>query len=146
MRAIWNQIKKYIRNIWNFWTGYTSITWYPVQKFQKQNLMIPRFLLRLFHVTIWICRWRRNMLVTSQYQSRLSSITKFFSRQISQSDCSIQIKLNYYLLTHTKSNTHANWSEILVLVNRMIWKATLIIISHFLDKLIVRIWSVHRIH
>jgi len=29
--------------------------------------MIPRFELRLFHVTIWICRWRMNMLVTSQY-------------------------------------------------------------------------------
>ena len=32
-----------------------------------------------------------NMLVTSQYQPRLSSITKIFSRPISQSDCSIQI-------------------------------------------------------
>ena len=36
-----------------------------------------------------------NTLVTSQYQPRLSSITKKFSRRISQSDCSIQIKLNY---------------------------------------------------
>jgi len=34
-------------------------------------------------------------LVTSQYQPRLSSITKIFSKRISQSDCSIQIKLNY---------------------------------------------------
>jgi hypothetical protein len=42
--------------------------------------MIPRFELRLFRVTIWICRWR---------------IAKIFSRRISQSDCSIQIKLNY---------------------------------------------------
>jgi len=57
--------------------------------------MIPRFYLRLFHVTIWISHWRMNTLVTSQYQSRLSSITKIFSRRISQSDCSIQIKLNY---------------------------------------------------
>ena len=46
-------------------------------------------------MTIWICRWRMNTSVTSQYQPRLSSITKIFSRQISQSDCSIQIKLNY---------------------------------------------------
>ena len=37
-----------------------------------------------------------NTLVTSQYQPRLSSIAKIFSRRISQSDCSIQIKLNYY--------------------------------------------------
>ena len=36
-----------------------------------------------------------NMLVTSQYQPRLSSITKNFSKTISQSYCSIQIKLNY---------------------------------------------------
>ena len=42
--------------------------------------MIPRFELRLFRVTIWICRLR---------------IAKIFSRRISQSDCSIQIKLNY---------------------------------------------------
>ena len=39
-----------------------------------------------------------NMLVASQYQSRLSSITKIFSRRISQSDRSIQIKLNYYYI------------------------------------------------
>ena len=50
---------------------------------------------RLFHVTIWIYRWRMNTLVTSQYQPRLSSITKIFSRRISQSDWNIQIKLNY---------------------------------------------------
>jgi len=36
------------------------------------------------------------MLVTSQYQPRLSSITNIFSKRISRSDCSIQIKLNYY--------------------------------------------------
>jgi hypothetical protein len=35
-----------------------------------------------------------NTLVTSQYQPRLSSITKIFSRRINQLDCSIQIKLN----------------------------------------------------
>jgi len=39
--------------------------------------MIPLYKLRLFHVTIWICRWRMNMVVTSQYQPRLSSITNF---------------------------------------------------------------------
>jgi hypothetical protein len=47
-------------------------------------------------MTIWICRWRMNMLVTPQYQPRLSSITNIFSKRISRSDCSIQIKLNYY--------------------------------------------------
>ena len=36
-----------------------------------------------------------NMLVTSQYQPRLSSIAKIFSKRIIQPDCSIKIKLNY---------------------------------------------------
>jgi hypothetical protein len=36
------------------------------------------------------------MLVTPQYQPRLSSITNIFSKPISQSDCSIQIKLDYF--------------------------------------------------
>ena len=47
-------------------------------------------------MTIWICRWQMNMLVTSQYQPRLSSITKIFSRRINQSDWNFQIKLNYF--------------------------------------------------
>ena len=46
-------------------------------------------------MTIWICRWRMNTLVTSQYQPRLSSIAKIYSRRISQSDWNIEIKLNY---------------------------------------------------
>ena len=37
-------------------------------------------------------------LVTSQYQPRLSSITKIFSRRISQSDRNIQIKFNYFTI------------------------------------------------
>ena len=67
--------------------------------------MIPRFWLRFFHLTIWICLWRMNTLVTSQYQPRLSGITKIVCRWISQSDCSIQIKLNYLAL-NTNHSTH----------------------------------------
>ena len=37
-----------------------------------------------------------NTLVTSQYQPKLSNITKIFSRRITQSNWNIQIKLNYY--------------------------------------------------
>ena len=37
-------------------------------------------------------------MVTSQYQPRLSSVSQFFSRRISQLDCSIHIKLNYQIL------------------------------------------------
>jgi hypothetical protein len=61
-------------------------------KFNDSSILITM----LFHVTVWICRWRMNMLVTSQCQPSLSSITKIFSKRISQSDCSIQIKLNYF--------------------------------------------------
>ena len=64
-------------------------------KFNDSSILI-----RLFHVTIWICRWRMNTLVTPQYQPRfISSITKIFSRWISQSDWNIQIKLNYFEVT-----------------------------------------------
>jgi len=38
------------------------------------------------------------MLMTSQYQPRLSSITRIFSKRISQSDWSIQIELNYFII------------------------------------------------
>ena len=36
--------------------------------------------------------------VTIPTEPRLSSITKIFSRRISQSDCSIPVKLNFYNL------------------------------------------------
>ena len=51
---------------------------------------------------IWICRWRMNTLVTSQYQPRLSNIANIFSRRIIQSDLNIQIKLNYIKLISVK--------------------------------------------
>ena len=44
------------------------------------------------------------MVVTSQYQHRLSSIMKFFSRHISQSDCNIHVKLNYIQMQRTFPN------------------------------------------
>jgi hypothetical protein len=52
-----------------------------------------------------------NTLVTSQYQPRLSSIAKKFSRQISQSDCSIQIKLNYFFNLTDDLKTHKSRLE-----------------------------------
>jgi hypothetical protein len=63
-------------------------------------------------ITIIACDYlslRMNMLVTSQYQPRLSSITKIFSRRIRQSDCSIQIKINYSRLVWVNgSSKHHN--------------------------------------
>jgi hypothetical protein len=65
-------------------------------------------------VAIWICRWRMNTLVTSQYQPSLSSITNIFSRRTSQSDWNIQIKLNYLYLSVTLTLQYINmwWSFI----------------------------------
>jgi hypothetical protein len=64
---------------WNWWPSLFKLSFHNVCTSYNNDLM----------------RWRMNMLVTSQYQPRLSSITNFFSRRISQSDCSIHIKLNY---------------------------------------------------
>ena len=61
--------------------GYASITCSTISnipynlifttKYNDSSILITIF----FHVTIWICRWRMNTLVTLQYQPRLSSIT-----------------------------------------------------------------------
>jgi hypothetical protein len=107
-----------IRNIWNYWIGYTCITWFgSVYAFHKQlrgllsvNWPKPDYInnfkyslissMFLFLITINSCDYLNlllamNTLVTSQYQPRLSSITKIFYRLISQSYWNIQIKLNY---------------------------------------------------
>ena len=65
-------------------------------------------------MTIWICRWRMNMLVTSQYQPRLSSIAKIFSRRISQSDWWIQIKLNYSQMCRSYER---NWTKYILYIH-----------------------------
>jgi hypothetical protein len=84
-------------------------------KFNDSSILIKR----LFHVTIWIDRWRMNTLVTSQYQHRLSSITKIFSRRISQSDWNIQTKLNYIqLLLHYVKNAQENKKNTILSYNR----------------------------
>jgi hypothetical protein len=77
-------------------------------------------------VTIWICRWRMNTLVTSQYQPRLSSITKIFSRRISQSDWNIQIKLNYTEMLLRSIPSHQFQCQAVatkqdILVNKIYW-------------------------
>ena len=58
------------------------------------------------------------MLVMSQYQPRLSSITKIISWRISQSDCSIQIKLNYYQLSLIKKISEETYSSTRVKTNQ----------------------------
>jgi hypothetical protein len=100
-------------------TSYFSMRWWWGQLCNRPT----RLVVRLFHVTIWICHWRMNTLVTSQYQSRISSITKIFSMRISQSDWNIQIKLNY-LNIKTQNNRlfnllKLNYKEYLKLLNRL---------------------------
>ena len=46
-----------------------------------------------------------NMLTTSQYQARLSSITNVAPGGSAKSDCSIHIKLNYFLVSRTYCHT-----------------------------------------
>jgi hypothetical protein len=53
---------------------------------------------------IWISRM--NTLVTSQYQTRLSSIIKIFCRRIRQSDWNIQIKLDYFKIQNVNSHNY----------------------------------------
>ena len=50
---------------------------------------------------MWLFEFVTNVVGDVQCQPRLSSITKTLSMQISQSDCSIQIKLNYLILKST---------------------------------------------
>ena len=84
-------------------------------------------------MTIWICRWQMSTLVTSQYQPRLSSVTKIFSRPISQSDWNIQIKL-YHIIDN----------RILQLIVRSIRKERLPLLPHVFIKLVWRYNSEER--
>jgi hypothetical protein len=111
----WNiQIKLnyIIRNIWNCWTGYTCITWFGSLYAFKRFIKSKQTQTRLYcitcstHVTIWICHWWMNTLVTSQCQPRLSRITKISPRRMSQSDWNIQIKLNYFEITWLRLFLH----------------------------------------
>jgi hypothetical protein len=81
--------------------GYASITCSTISNIPYNLIFTTKFNDSSIHVTIWICRWRMNTLMTSQYQPMLSSITKILSRRISQSDCRIQIKLNCIYMIKT---------------------------------------------
>jgi hypothetical protein len=78
--------------------GYTSITCSKISNIPYNLIFTTQFNDSSILITIISCEYLNlslNMLATSKYQPRLSSITKIFSKWISQSDCSIQIKLNY---------------------------------------------------
>jgi hypothetical protein len=82
--------------------GYASITCSKISNIPYNLTFTTKF--NDSSIVITIISWDylnltlANEYKTSQYQPRLSSITIFFSRRISQSDCSIHIKLNYMQL------------------------------------------------
>ena len=63
--------------------------WIFTTKFNDSLILITIISYDYFNLSLAM-----NMLVTSQNQPRLSSITKIVFKRINQSDCSIQIKLN----------------------------------------------------
>ena len=80
--------------------GYASITCSTTSNIPYNLIFTTKFNDFSILITIISCDYLNlslaiNTLVTSQYQSRLSSITNIFSRRISHSDWNIQIKLNY---------------------------------------------------
>ena len=66
--------------------GNTSITCSKIENSPYNIIFATKFnnpliLIKIIscdYICIWICRWRMNMLVTSQYQPRLSSIINFY--------------------------------------------------------------------
>jgi hypothetical protein len=99
-------VKRFMKSVNWPKPGYASITCSTVSNIPYNLIFTTKFndssiLITIISCDFWICHWRMNTLVTSQYQLRLSSITKIFSRRISQSDWNIQIKLNYKYLTIT---------------------------------------------
>jgi len=81
--------------------GYSSITCSTISNISHNLIFTTTFNDSSILITIISCDYLNLSLadehvVTSQYQPRLSSMTKIFSKRISQSDCSIQIKLNHY--------------------------------------------------
>jgi hypothetical protein len=81
--------KRFMKSVNGPKPGYASITCLTISKIPYNLIFTTKF------NDSSILIMRMNKLVASQYQPRLSSITKIFDRRISQSDWNIQIKLNY---------------------------------------------------
>ena len=80
---------------------YTSITYSKIPNIPYNLIFTIQFNNFSILIAIISCDYFNllltNILVTSQYQPRLLSISNVFSRWISQSDCNIHIKLNMYI-------------------------------------------------
>jgi hypothetical protein len=80
--------------------GYASISCSTISNIPYNLIFTTKFndssiLITIISCDYLICRWRMNTGDVT-IQPRLSSITKIFSRRISQSDWNIQIKLYKY--------------------------------------------------
>ena len=79
--------------------GYASITCSTISNIPYNLIFTIKFNDSSILITIISCDYLNLSLADEHVGDvRLSSITKIFSRQISQSDWNIQIKLNYYIL------------------------------------------------
>jgi hypothetical protein len=83
-------------------TGYASITCSTISNIPYNLICTTKLNDSSILITIISCDYL-NLTLAEEHigdiriptHARLSSITNIFSRRISQSDCSIQIKLNY---------------------------------------------------
>ena len=75
----------------------SNISNIPYNLIFTTNLMISRFLLRLFHGTLF-SSLANEYVGDITIPTQVIKYNQFFPRRISQSDCSINIKLNYYCI------------------------------------------------
>jgi len=86
--------------------GYASITCSKISNIPDNLNFTTKFNDSSILITIISCDYL-NLSLANEYvgdvtiPTRLSSITKIFSKRINQSDCSIHIKFNYYIVLHS---------------------------------------------
>ena len=98
--ALINKLKWLMKSVICSKPGYTSITCSNISNIPYNFILTTKFNDFSILITIISCDYL-NLSLANEYVGdatipRLSSIANIFSKQISQSDCSIQITLNYY--------------------------------------------------
>jgi hypothetical protein len=91
--------------------GYASITCSTISNIPYNLFFTTKFNESLILITIISCDYLNLSLADEHVgdvtiPTQLSSITKMFSRRISQSDWNIQIKLNYSILEQFTIHVH----------------------------------------
>jgi hypothetical protein len=94
----------YLRNIWNFWTGYTSITCSKLSNIPYNLIFTTQFNDSSILIKIIPCDYL-NLSLANEYvddvtiPTQVIQYNQIFHRRISQSDFSFQIKLNYLVVS-----------------------------------------------